>query len=137
MRLHRLQLIIAAMALTVSQSLGEENKVLAGWFDALRTADQQALSDLLSDDARIILNDIGIEQTKEEFLESIDAWEEATGNGSGIRYRVDEETNDEAVVTVCYDFPSNSVLTNERFIIREAKIKESRQTQIGESCDDF
>lgn len=137
MRLHRIQLIIAAMALTVSHSLAEEDKVLAQWFDALRTADRQALSDLLSDDARIILNDIGIEQTKAEFLETMDTWEEATGNGTNIRYRLDKESDAETIVTVCYDFPNNSVLTKERFMIGEAKIEESDQTQIAESCDDF
>ncbi|MFC5585988.1 DUF4440 domain-containing protein [Nitratireductor kimnyeongensis] len=137
MRLHRILLVIAAIALTVSQSLAQQDKVLAQWFDALRTADRQTLSELLSDDARIILNDIGIEQTKEEFLDSMDTWKETTGSGTDIRYRVDNKSDNETIVTVCYDFPNNSVLTQERFLIGEAGIEESNQSQIAESCADF
>ncbi len=132
---HRMQLLLAAMALTVSPSLADDDPVLAQWFDALRTTDREALADLLADDARIVLNDIGIEQTKEEFLGSLDAWEEATGSGTDIRYRVEEELGAETVVTVCYDFPGNSVLTSERFLIEGESIRESNQTQIAESCD--
>ncbi|WP_295813412.1 DUF4440 domain-containing protein [uncultured Nitratireductor sp.] len=137
MKLHRLPLILAIVAITIPPSLAEETDILAKWFDALRTADREQLSDLLAEDARVVLNDIGIEQTKAEFLDSLDAWETASGKGTDIRYRLEEELGTTKVVTVCYEFPGNSVLTSERFRIEKGKIEQSDQSQIAEDCDDI
>ncbi|MGC4034130.1 MAG: hypothetical protein QM754_20815 [Tepidisphaeraceae bacterium] len=52
-------------------------------------ADRTELSDLLADDARIRLDDIGIEQSKQEFIASMDEWQGAV-SGAAIRHRIEK-----------------------------------------------
>ncbi|WP_367714657.1 DUF4440 domain-containing protein [Nitratireductor sp. GISD-1A_MAKvit] len=137
MKLHRTTTLLAATAFTVSAAIAQETSSLEEWFEALRTSDRQKISELLSSDAEIVLNDIGVVQTKQEFLASLDAWEDAAGDDTEIRYRLDEENGKSLMVTVCYDFPGNSVLTSEQFQIENHRIKRSEQSQIAENCDGF
>ena len=63
--------------------------------------------------------DYDITQSKEEFVEALDNWEEAIENGS-IAYKIDENASTEENITtkVCYKFPSNELMTVETLLIK-------------------
>lgn len=108
------------------------------WYQALGEVDRSMLDNVLTDDARIDLRDLGIVQTKAEFLDSLDAWAEANKDAE-ILTRSGKETGspDTVAVEVCYRFPSNELLIEETFELAGEKITQSVQQQISESCDGF
>lgn len=107
------------------------------WYEALGAVDRSALENVLADNARIDLRDLGIVQTKSEFLDSLDAWAEANKDAE-ILTRPGKATNDIGIsVEVCYRFPSNEALFEETFELSDEKITSSVQQQISENCDGF
>ncbi|MCB1421510.1 MAG: nuclear transport factor 2 family protein [Nitratireductor sp.] len=107
------------------------------WYGALGAVDRSALEDVLADDARIDLRDLGIVQTRDEFLDSLDAWAEANKNAE-ILTRPGKATGNNAIaVEVCYRFPSNEVLFEETFELTGEKITRSVQQQLSENCEGF
>ncbi|MEQ1953745.1 nuclear transport factor 2 family protein [Mesorhizobium sp. CN2-181] len=113
-----------------------QRPVVEEWYAALAVADRSKLESLLAPNARIRLGDLGIEQTKAEFVDSLDEWEAAV-KGATIRHRI--ESGDGAVTTViaCYDFPANDVLLRENFRIEAGLILENSQDAIAESCESY
>ncbi len=75
------------------------------WYAGLANADRATFSELLSDDAKVILEDIDAIQTKEEFLGSLDEWKNAV-RGATIRHRISNIGDGTITVFVCYQFPS-------------------------------
>ncbi|HEY4191405.1 MAG TPA: nuclear transport factor 2 family protein [Mesorhizobium sp.] len=110
--------------------------VIDRWYAALLAADRGGLSDLLADDARIRLDDLGIEQNKQEFLDSMDEWQ-ASAKGAAIRHRVEKNENGVSTVIACYDFPGNDLLMREVFAISGAVITAGAQARIADNCDSF
>ncbi|MCR4268041.1 nuclear transport factor 2 family protein [Nitratireductor sp. ZSWI3] len=131
----RYLLIVAVVALPLPCA-ADDASTLSAWYDALIAADRQRIGDLLTDDARIHLDDLGIEQSKEEFLAALDEWEESV-RGADIRYRVDGEQDGMAIVAVCYEFPGNQVLMNEQFRIDADRIRASVQSNVSDDCGDL
>ncbi|WP_396647615.1 nuclear transport factor 2 family protein [Mesorhizobium sp. IMUNJ 23232] len=113
-----------------------QQPVVDAWYAALATADRAKLGSLLAADARIRMTDLGVEQTKAEFMDSLDEWEAAV-KGATIRHRI--ESSDGAVTTVvaCYDFPANDVLLREMFRIEAGLIQENNQDAIAENCEAY
>ena len=109
---------------------------LTQWYEALRKSDAPALESLLGEDATIELSDLGIVQTKSEFLDSLDEWKEAN-DGAIILTKAEAVADTTATVDVCYSFPSNEMLIREVFTMDGAKITGSIQEQISETCDGF
>ncbi|MAY62703.1 MAG: hypothetical protein CML29_10865 [Rhizobiales bacterium] len=116
-----------------------EAPVLEKWYPALFAADAETLGSLLSNDAEIRLEDLGITQTKAEFLESLGAWKDSI-EGAAFAWKLAAgapASATEATALVCYRFPSNELLTREVFTFAAGKITESVQTTEGESCAGF
>jgi hypothetical protein len=126
-------MLLIALALPVH---ADDNAIVDRWYAALLAADRARLSDLLADDARIRLEDLGIEQNKTEFIASMDEWETAVA-GAAIRHRIDKSEGGVVTVIVCYDFPANDLLTRETFATTGEQITASSQGTIAESCDDY
>lgn len=114
----------------------DEAAVIDRWYAALLAADRAGLSDLLAEDARIRLADIGVEQDKREFIASMDEWQGAVA-GAAIRHRIEKSENGVTSVIVCYDFPANDLLTRETFALAGERITASSQASVADSCDGY
>ncbi len=125
---------VAIALLLVPGAVRADDQVIGRWYDALLRADRSALAELLSEDARISLDDLDIVQNKEEFLESMDEWESAVAGGT-IRHRLEKEDDGVATVIVCYDFPGNRMLMQETFAISEGRITAGSQAEVADTCD--
>lgn len=116
---------------------GEAEKQLVGhWYAALASVNRTEFNELLAEKARITLGDLDIEQTKAEFITSLDEWEDAM-KGSTIRHSIESDTDGTITVIVCYKFPDNESLGREVFKVDAGKILESTQETIAESCETF
>lgn len=130
-------LLVSAIVLPAVAA--ERHPVLDAWYSALLAADSGKLGDLLSSEAEIRLEDLGIVQTRQEFLDSLDEWKDAIDGGS-IDWRSDPDAADDEMrpaVLVCYRFPGNDLMTRETFTLSQGKVTGSVQTTLGESCEGF
>jgi hypothetical protein len=81
-------LAAAALLFSIVSARADDGALIGRWYAALLVADRTELSDLLADDVRIKLDDLGVVQTKQEFIASIDEWKGAVaGAESGIGSR--------------------------------------------------
>ena len=133
-----LRLLTATLifASSVSFAATDPKAVIERWYVALAVIDRTAFESLLADDAVISLDDLDTEQTKKEFIESLDEWQDAM-KGTTILHKIESETSDSISVLVCYKFPDNETLGRETFKIEGGAIKESVQTTIAETCADY
>ncbi|AWC21726.1 SnoaL-like domain protein [Aminobacter sp. MSH1] len=125
-----------ALALLVTVSGVAQESIVDRWYAALLKADGAALSELLAENATIRLDDIGVTQSKQEFLASMDEWQSAV-KGATIRHKVEAEMGDTVAVRTCYDFPNNDMTTRETFTTKDGLIVANTQMTIGENCDGF
>lgn len=109
---------------------------ISSWYEALRQNDNEMMNALLDDNALIELKDIGITQTKSEFIESMDEWSEMNGDAV-LLTRFNKATDQEIVIDVCYRFASNETQTVEAFEMIGEKIAKSIQEQVSEICSGF
>jgi hypothetical protein len=129
-------LAAAALLFSVISAGADDGALIGRWYAALLVADRTELSDLLADDVRIKLDDLGVVQTKQEFIASIDDWEGAVA-GAEIRHRIEKTEGGVITVIACYDFPNNDVLMQETFAIADNRITASSQAAIAENCDSY
>lgn len=106
---------------------------VSAWYAALKTADAKAFEALLAPDARIELKQLGVTQTREEFLESLDSWEDAV-KGAEITAKPASGDTSGTTFDVCYKFPSNERLNREVFTLSGALITGQSQETLGETC---
>ena len=109
-------------------------KLITDWYQALRDNDHETMDSLLDDHALVELKDIGIIQSKAEFIEALDEWSELNADTS-MRTRLSTASTNEIVMDVCYNFTSNEVQTREIFQVADSRITRSVQEQVAESCD--
>ncbi|RUW57774.1 nuclear transport factor 2 family protein [Mesorhizobium sp. M7A.F.Ca.US.008.03.1.1] len=129
--------LTAASLLTAIIAARADDRALIGrWYSALLVADRTELSDLLADDVRIKLDDLGIVQSKQEFIASVDEWKGAVA-GAAIRHRIEKSEDGVTTVVACYDFPNNDMLMQETFAVTDNRITASSQAAIAENCDGF
>ncbi|TGP48279.1 nuclear transport factor 2 family protein [bacterium M00.F.Ca.ET.230.01.1.1] len=129
--------VAAALLLTsIVRAGADDGAIIDRWYSALLAADRTELSDLLSDDVRMKLDDIGVVQTKEDFIASIDEWRGAVA-GATIRHRIEKSENGETTVLACYDFPSNDTLMRETFTVAGGRITASTQTTVAQDCSGY
>lgn len=138
MPLRCLSVLFAALvwAAAAMPAFADDGAVIDRWYSALLAADRAGLADLLSDDARIDLADLGVEQSKQEFLDSMSDWE-ASVKGAAIRHRIEKSEGGVSTVIACYDFPGNDLMMQETFAIADGRITASSQATIAENCDSF
>ncbi|RWI09739.1 nuclear transport factor 2 family protein [Mesorhizobium sp.] len=127
-------LAAAVQLFSVISARADDGALIGRWYAALLVADRTELSDLLADDVRIKLDDLGVIQTKQEFIASIDDWKGAVA-GAEIRHRIDKTEGGVTTVIACYDFPNNDMLMQETFAIADNRITASSQAAIAENCD--
>ncbi|MFZ1775580.1 MAG: nuclear transport factor 2 family protein [Rhizobiaceae bacterium] len=128
--------LITALLLSAAPALADDAGVIANWYAALGKPDREKLSALLDGKAIIQLQDLGLEQTKDEFIASMDEWETAVA-GAVIRHRIEKNETGSAEVLTCYDFPDNDILMRERFRIEGEVITGSTQETVADNCDAF
>lgn len=116
-----------------------ENGILERWYTALFDVDREALSELLAEEAVIQLEDLGVTQTKAEYIASLDEWEEIAAN-TNFAWQIDAEAPqdaDQATALVCYQFPDNDLMMREVFSFGNGKITGSVQSAVGDTCEEF
>ena len=109
---------------------------LEAWYAALAEADAEAAALVLADDAVLVFEDLGVEQTKDEFLESFDEWSAAVA-GAAILFAEEARTDDTVTARVCYRFEANELMTREVFTLAGGRIARSVQSPLGEACEGF
>ncbi|TPI37567.1 nuclear transport factor 2 family protein [Mesorhizobium sp. B3-1-9] len=134
----RWKVFLAATLLmsTIARASADDGAIIDRWYSALLVADRTELSDLLADDVRMKLDDIGVVQTKQDFIASIDEWQGAVA-GAAIRHRVERSENGETTVLACYDFPSNDTLMRETFTVAGGRIVAITQTAVAQDCSAY
>lgn len=133
--------IAIATAIIVPTALNAAGKseILDKWYPALFAVDGEKLDELLAENAEIQLDDLGITQTKNEFLESLEEWSDSV-QGAKFKWKIDPETkpdSSQATALVCYTFPENQILIREAFTFVDGRIANSHQMTAGEDCDGF
>lgn len=140
MHLFRTAFILAALLAAPGVARAQtQNSLLERWYTALFDINRAAIADLLADAAVIELTDLGVTQTKPEFIEALDEWEEITATAN-LAWQMDPDANaneTEATALVCYQFVDNELLMREAFSFENGKIIRSLQTTVGESCEEF
>ncbi len=131
--------ILAALLLaatTLSPAFADDKAVVDAWYAALLKADRGQLAQLLADDAVVKLEDLGLEQSRGDFIGSMDEWATAV-EGAQIRHKLEKDEGGVATVIACYDFPDNDILMRETFRIIDGKIAESTQVTVADNCDAY
>lgn len=121
---------------SITRADADDGAVIDRWYSALLVADRTELTELLADDARMKLDDIGVIQTKQDFIASIDEWQGAVA-GAAIRHRIEKSENGETTVLACYDFPGNDTLMRETFTVAGGRITASTQTAVAQDCSAY
>lgn len=132
-------LILAQMAHSFAQQATTEPVMsveVQAWYVALTKVYHRGFNKLIDDDAKIELRDLGITQTKKEFLDSLDEWEDAT-KGAIILTQTVSSIEGKDVVEVCYRFESNEQLIRETFEYTDGKITHVIQELIATKCEGF
>ncbi|PSJ58728.1 nuclear transport factor 2 family protein [Kumtagia ephedrae] len=128
--------VVALLLGTCSFAAIAQQSAIDAWYAALAVPDRDRLDALLAPDARIRLTDLGVEQSKAEFIAALDEWETAVA-GATIRHRVEAADGETTTVLACYDFPANDVLMRELFRIRNGRIVENGQAVLAEDCGGY
>jgi hypothetical protein len=126
----------AALLIAIVAARADDGTVISRWYSALLVADRTELADLLADDVRIKLDDLGIVQSKQEFIASLDEWKGAVA-GAAIRHRIEKSEGGVTTVIACYDFPDNDMLMQETFAVTDNRITASSQAAIAENCEAY
>ena len=79
--------LMAAASLPQAAHASLETDILDRWYALLGAANADGLGRLLAPRAKIKLDDLGLTQSKQEFLDSMAEWRDAIAGGS-VRYRV-------------------------------------------------
>ncbi|MBZ9797136.1 nuclear transport factor 2 family protein [Mesorhizobium sp. ES1-4] len=129
-------LTAALLLLAIVAARADDRAIISRWYSALLVADRTELADLLADDVRIELDDLGVVQSKQEFIASLDEWKGAAA-GAAIRHRIEKSEGGVTTVIACYDFPNNDMLMQETFAVAGNRITASSQAAIAENCEGY
>jgi hypothetical protein len=132
----RVAFVAAALLSSLVCARADDGALIDRWYSALLVADRTELTDLLADDVRIKLDDLGVVQSKQEFIASIDEWQGAVA-GAAIRHRIEKREAGVTSVIACYNFPNNDMLMHETFAIANDRITASTQKALAESCEAY
>jgi len=126
----------AALLVAIIAARADDGAIISRWYSALLVADRTELADLLADDVRIKLEDLGVVQSKQEFIAALDEWKGAVA-GAAIRHRIEKSEGGVTTVIACYDFPDNDMLMQETFAVTDNRITASSQAAIAENCEAY
>jgi hypothetical protein len=125
-------LLVCGTAMASPAFAGDSN-VVDRWYQALRSNDRAAFGELMTEDARIFLNQLGVVQSRDDFIESLDTWEEVSADVQ-IYVSLDRVDEERLIARVCYQFPENSYTNSEIFSFDDGKIFQQVQERIQEGC---
>jgi len=125
-----------ALLIAIAAARADDGAIISRWYSALLVADRTELADLLADDVRIKLEDLGVVQSKQEFIAALDEWKGAVA-GAAIRHRIEKSEGGVTTVIACYDFPDNDMLMQETFAVTDNRITASSQAAIAENCEAY
>ena len=106
------------------------------WFVALTKVTHPGFKKLIAEGAKIELRDIGIIQTRQEFLDSLDEWEDTT-KGAILLTQMISSKDGTDIVRVCYRFENNEQLNRETYHYADGKITSVIQELISKECEGF
>lgn len=124
---------LALSLLSAPMLAGGHIAIIDQYYAALQSADAGALAPLMAPKAEIILEDLDIIQTRDEFLASMDDWKVAIEGGE-LRHAITKRSDGIITVEVCYDFTDNNILVQERFTLNGGLITRQTQTQLDDDC---
>lgn len=127
---------VTAFAQNADEVVVEAPQEVERWFGALGSVNRRDFEELIADGTIIVLKDLGVEQTKNEFIAALDEWEKSTRDAS-IVYRYESIEEGSASVLVCYRFTSNEQLNLESFTYSNGLITGSVQEFKGADCADM
>jgi hypothetical protein len=136
--------LVTCLVLAACSNSNAPTTLIDRWYAALSTVNRAEFAALLGDDTKITLDDLSITQTKAEFIESLDEWEQAN-KGATIQHSVSHliehtlKSGNGTILSilVCYKFPSNEMLTQEDFAVEGDKIISSEQKTVADNCTNF
>ncbi len=114
----------------------EMSPEVQAWFVALTKVNHPRFKDVIAEDAKIELRDLGITQTRQEFLDSLEEWDDAT-KGAILLTQMISSKNGTDVLEVCYRFENNEQLNRETYKYANGKITSVVQELIGTKCTGF
>lgn len=129
-------LLAVLLALVMPAGASDTTTLVREWYAALTSGGDEEIAARIADDAVFALEDIGVEQTKAEFVAALDEWRDAISGGS-VDHRVESATPAGAVAIVCYRFPGNEMMMREQFDFADGLIAKSTQAQMADNCDGF
>jgi hypothetical protein len=115
----------------------EAAMLMERWYESLAAADGEALAAIMDENAEVVLNDIGIVQTKGEFLESMTEWGDAIDGGSISHKITGGSLVSGLTLHVCYRFTSGEQLNSEVFSFNRGLVSRSEQTKTADDCSGF
>ena len=132
--MRRLLLSATLLLFTAHSAIAADIALVSKWYGALKTSNREVFKELLANDAILDLKPLEIEQTKAEYIESLDNWEEAAENLTLIMKGVNSTGETTAKATVCYRFSENSFLNEESFVFLGGKITKFTQARLKDEC---
>ena len=132
-------LVVAQSSISFAQDAVNEPEMsgeVQAWFVALTKVTHPGFKKLIAEDAKIELRDLGIIQTRQEFLDSLDEWEDAT-KGAILLTQMVLSKDGTDIVRVCYRFENNEQLNRETYHYADGKITSVIQELIGKECEGF
>ncbi len=131
--------VILAGAMQVQFLAAQEpqvSKEVQAWFTSLAKVNRLALKKLMAEETMVELRDLGIVQTRDEFLDSLDEWKDAT-KGAILLIQLVSTSPGKDVLEVCYRFENNEQLNRETYLHSNGKITSVVQELIAKECRGF
>ena len=114
-------------------AVAEEKPIIERWYSALEQSQRSEFEALLSADAVIELKQLGITQTKEEFIESLNHWK-TISKDLAITFEWEGIDATSASAEVCYRFPDHSFTNLEIFVVQNGLVVRQEQQRMKEGC---
>lgn len=114
----------------------EMSAEVQAWFVALTKVNHPRFKKIIAEDAKIELRDLGIVQTRQEFLDSLGEWDDATKDAILLTQMISSK-NGQDVLEVCYRFKNNEQLNRETYKYADGKITSVVQELVGTKCTGF
>lgn len=129
----RVVLVWLILFMSLLPAHADQQKAISDWFAALKTADRDVFGSLLTEDAKVIIKSLQTVQTKQEYIEALDTWEEVVGD-LRLSYSTDRVDAERIVAIVCYNFAANSFTNRETFSFDDGKVFSVLQEKIQDGC---
>lgn len=129
----RIAIAIIMLIALVSSANANDRSLVDQWYNALKASDRSAFEKILSEGAEIILKQLDVSQTKTEFIEALDNWENVAA-GLELTYEAQNIDATGASAEVCYRFPASAFTNLEIFTFEGNRITQQEQQRLQDGC---